>query len=253
MQASWLCGRDGVGTPSSWKEHPLQQTPIVLVPGLICTAEAFAPQVLALWPHGPVTIANTTRGDSIAEMAANILATAPPRFAVGGISMGGYLCFEIFRQAPDRVLKLALIDTSARPDSAAQTAFREARIAETEAGRFEAVMVAQFPIVVDPSHVDDPALKAIHLGMARTIGLEGYVRQQRAIIGRPDSRPTLAAIKVPTVVIVGEKDQLTPPELSREMAQGIAGAQLVVIPQSGHMSTREQPERVNAALVKWLS
>lgn len=231
----------------------MQQTPILLVPGLICTAEIFAPQTLALWPHGPVTIASTMTGDTITEMAANILAAAPPRFALGGISMGGYLCFEIFRQAPDRVLKLALIDTSARPDSAAQTAFRETRIAEAQAGGFEAAMLAQFPIVVDPSHVDDPALKAMHLGMARVIGVEGYVRQQRAIIGRPDSRPTLAAINVPTVVVVGENDKLTPLELSNEMAQGIAGAQLVVIPASGHMSTREQPELVSAALVKWLS
>jgi len=231
----------------------MQQTPILLVPGLICTAEAFAPQVLALWPHGPVTVANTTVGESIAEMAANILAAAPPRFALGGISMGGYLCFEIFRQAPDRVLKLALLDTSARPDSAAQTAFREASIAEAQTGSFEAVMLKQFPALVDPSHVDDAALKAVHVGMARTIGFRTYVRQQRAIIGRSDSRPTLAAIKVPTTVIVGENDKLTPPELSREMAQGIAGAQLAVIPGAGHMSTREQPERVNAALVKWLA
>ena len=231
----------------------MPQTPILLVPGLICTAEIFAPQILALWPHGPVTIASTLAGKTIAEMAANILAAAPPRFALGGISMGGYLCFEISRQAPDRVLKLALIDTSARPDTPEQTAFRETRIAEAQAGGFEAAMLAQFPIVVDPRHVDDPALKALHLGMARVIGVDGYVRQQRAIIGRPDSRPTLAAINVPTLVIVGENDRLTPPELSREMAQGIAGAQLAIIPGAGHMSTREQPDLVNAALVKWLS
>jgi pimeloyl-ACP methyl ester carboxylesterase len=230
----------------------LQQTPILLVPGLNCTAEIFAPQTLALWPRGPVTIANTLVGETIAEIAENILATAPPRFALGGISMGGYLCFEIFRQAPDRVLKLALIDTSARPDSAAQTAVRVARIAEAEAGNFETVIAGQFPIAVDPSRVEDPVLRAMHMGMARVIGIEGYVRQQRATIGRADSRSTLPAIKVPTVVIVGENDQLTPPELSREMAQRIAGAQLAIIAQSGHMSTMEQPEQVNAALLRWL-
>lgn len=230
----------------------MPQTPILLVPGLNCTAEIFAPQILALWPHGPVTIASTMTGNTIAEMAAAILATAPPRFALGGISMGGYLCLEIFRRAPDRVLKLALLDTSARPDSAAQSAGREARIAEAQAGNFEAVVAQQFPVVVDPKHVDDLALRAVHVGMGLAIGSEAYIRQQRAIIGRPDSRPTLPAIKVPTVVIVGENDQLIPVEFSREIADGIAGAKLVIIPDAGHLSSIEQPERVNATLVSWL-
>jgi len=231
----------------------VQQTPIVLVPGLNCTAEVFSPQIPALWPFGPVTVATTMVGDSMAAMAAEVLATAPPRFALGGISMGGYLCFEVLRQAPDRVMRLALLDTSARPDSPEQTASRRAKIARALAGDYEAVAAEQFPQLVDPSHAGSVELKAAHLGMAAAVGAEAYVRQQHAIIGRPDSRAILAAIKVPTVVIVGEADQVTPADLAREMATGIAGARLVTIPQSGHLTTLEQPDRVNAALVEWLS
>src|ERR1700733_4137734 len=95
--------------------------PIVLVPGLLCSAEVFVPQVAALWPFGPVTVASTLEGKTMSEIAAAILATAPPSFALAGISMGGYICFEILRQAPERILKLALLDTSARPDTAEQS------------------------------------------------------------------------------------------------------------------------------------
>src|ERR1700761_6033308 len=103
-------------------------TTIVLVPGLLCSAEVFAPQIPALWPCGPVTIASTLEGRTMAEMASAVLAAAPPRFALGGISMGGYLCFEIMRQAPERVIKLALLDTSARPDTLGQPDQRRALI-----------------------------------------------------------------------------------------------------------------------------
>ncbi|MDF2799889.1 MAG: putative hydrolase or acyltransferase of alpha/beta superfamily, partial [Devosia sp.] len=113
-------------------------TPIMLVPGLLCSAEIFAAQATALWPYGPVTIASTLEGSTMAEMAAAILAAAPPRFALAGISMGGYICFEIMRQAPERVVKLALLDTSARPDTPEQTAVRRERLARAKAGEFEA-------------------------------------------------------------------------------------------------------------------
>src|SRR4051794_28223718 len=101
-------------------------TPTVLVPGLLCSAEVFGPQIAALWPHGPVTVASTLEGDTIAAIAAAIVAAAPPRFALAGISMGGLICLEIMRQAPERVIKLALLDTSARPDTPEQTAQRRA-------------------------------------------------------------------------------------------------------------------------------
>ena len=208
--------------------------PIVLVPGLICTAEAFAPQILALWPFGPVTIASTLEGDSMAAIAANILATAPPRFA------------------PERVMKLALMDTTARPDAPEQTANRRARVARARNGDYEAMLDELFPALVHPSRQADTALADLNRRGGLVVGVEGFARQQEAIIARPDSRPTLGAIRQPTLVIVGDSDLLTPPELAREMATAITGAQLVVIPSCGHMSTCEQPDTVNAALIAWL-
>jgi pimeloyl-ACP methyl ester carboxylesterase len=228
-------------------------TPIVLVPGLLCSAEIFAAQATALWPYGPVTIASTLEGSTMAEMAAAILAGAPPRFALAGISMGGYICLEIIRQAPERVVKLALLDTSARPDTPEQTAVRRERLARAKAGEFEAVVVEATGATLHPDRQDDPELRAVNLRMALAVGLEGMVRQQEAIIARIDSRPSLGAITVPTLVLVGDSDPLTPPERAREIAEGIAGAELVEVPDCGHASTIEQPEAVNAALIRWIT
>jgi pimeloyl-ACP methyl ester carboxylesterase len=227
-------------------------TPIVLIPGLLCTAEAFAPQAAALWPYGPVTIANTLQGETMAEIARNILATAPPRFALGGISMGGYLCFEILRQAPQRVIKLALLDTTARPDTPEQTAQRNAMLEGARAGHFEMLARAALKAIMHPAHQDDAALAAINLRMAQTVGVEGFARQTAAIIARPDSRPMLAAIAVPTVMIVGADDLLTPPDRAQEIAAAIPNARLVVVPECGHSSTLEQPEAVSRVLVEWI-
>ena len=226
--------------------------PILLVPGLGCTAEVFAPQIPVLWPLGPVTITNTLVGDSMAAIAANILATAPPRFALGGISMGGYLCFEILRQAPERVAKLALLDTSARPDLPEQSERRRGLVARARAGEYETMHDELFPGLVHPDHQNDAALLALNIRMSLAIGVEGFARQQEAIINRPDSRPGLGSISQKTLVLVGDADMLTPPELAREIAAGIPASRLVVVPGSGHMSTWEQAGRVNAALVEWL-
>lgn len=228
-------------------------TPIVLVPGLLCTAETFSAQVTALWPHGPVTIAFTLTGDTLAEIAAAILATAPPRFALAGISMGGYIALEIMRQAPQRVVRLGLLDTSARPDTPEQTAQRRAMVAEARTGDYEGTVRQALKAILHPAHQDDADLAAINLRMALTIGVEGFARQQEAIIGRPDSRPSLAAIAVPTLVLVGDRDPLTPPELAEEIAAAIPDARLVVVEQCGHAATLEQPAAVNRALVDWIT
>ena len=226
--------------------------PILLIPGLICTDEVFAPQLPALWPFGPITIASTLVGDSMAAIAASILATAPPRFALAGVSMGGYLSFEVLRQAPERVVKLALLDTSARPDTPEQSAGRRAMVERARRGEYETMIDEIYPALVHPDHANDAALRALHCREAAVIGVEGFARQQAANVARPDSRPMLASIGVPTLVLVGDADRLTPPEVAREMADGIAGSRSVVIAKAGHMSLREQPEAVNAALVDWM-
>lgn len=228
-------------------------TPVVLVPGLACTAEMFAPQVAALSPHRPVSIASTGEGDSMARMAAAILHDAPPRFALGGISMGGYIAFEIVRQAPERVERLALLDTTARPDAPEQTAQRQALIARAEDGQLEAIMREIAPRLLHPRHKADQTLIEVQVRMGLEVGAAGFVRQQRAIIGRPDSRPDLPGIRVPTLVLVGDRDPLTPPIRAREMADALPDASLVIVADCGHASTLEQPDAVNAALLDWLN
>ena len=226
--------------------------PIVLIPGLTCTARLYAEQIPALWPFGPVTIADHRRDDTMAAIARRILAAAPPRFALAGLSMGGYIAFEIMRQAPERVAKLALLDTGARADTTEQTERRHVLMAQAKAGGYAEIPELAFPLYVHRNRSNDAALKSIVLDMARETGLDAYLLQQQAIITRPDSRPSLGAITCKTLVLVGEGDEATPPELAREIASGIAGARLVIVPDSGHLSTLEKPEAVNKALVDWM-
>ncbi|RZJ01143.1 MAG: alpha/beta fold hydrolase [Brevundimonas sp.] len=228
-------------------------TPIVLIPGLACTAEMFAHQTAALWPLGPVTVASTLQGQTIADMAASILSAAPPRFALGGISMGGYLCFEILRQAPERVSRLALLDTSARADTPEQIEARRALVARVERGELEAVLRQIAPNLLHPDHRDDAALIETQVRMGLAVGAEGFARQEAAISRRIDSRPHLTAIAVPTLVLVGDRDPLTPPIRAEEIANGVPGARLVVVPDCGHASTLEQPRAVSDALIDWLA
>lgn len=228
--------------------------PTVLVPGLFCTPLLYAAQLPALWGFGPVTVADHRRDDSVAGIAARLLAHAPPRFGLVGLSMGGYIAFEVLRQAPERVQRLALLDTSARPDTPEQTDKRRAQMARAARGEFEAVVDAAFPGLVSPRHVGAaPLREAVH-AMARDTGPDAFVRQQQAILQRPDSRPLLATLRCPTLVLCGEDDQLTPPELSAEMAANIPGARLVKVPACGHLSTLERPDDVTRALVThWLA
>jgi pimeloyl-ACP methyl ester carboxylesterase len=226
--------------------------PTLLVPGLTSTPRLYEPQIPALWQFGPVMVADQRRDDSIAAIARRILEQAPARFSLVGLSMGGYIAFELLRQAPARVARLALLDTSARPDAPVQSARRREMIELARTGRFGEIADLSYPLLVHPDHLDDQPLRELVRSMALDTGAEAYIRQQTAIIHRCDSRPHLAAIACPTLVLVGDADQLTPPALAQEIAAGIASAQLTVVPGSGHLSTLEQPQRVTAALVEWL-
>lgn len=226
--------------------------PIVLVPGLLCTARLYLEQLPALWRFGPVTIADHTRDDSMERIARRILSQAPARFALIGLSMGGYISFELLRQAPERVAKLALLDTAARPDTPEQSAQRKLQIELARAGRFAEVPDLLFPKYVAASRRTDEVLRALVRGMAEETGPEAFARQQTAIMGRPDSRPGLAAITCPALVLVGERDELTPPDRAEEIAAVVPDARLVLVPEAGHLSTIERPEAVTAALVDFL-
>ena len=227
--------------------------PIVLVPGLLASPRLYAEQIPELWRLGPVTIASHTRDDSMGAIARRILATAPARFALAGISMGGYISFEILRQAPERIAKLVLLDTSALPDTPEQSEQRRAQIEMARSGRLGELTDMMFPRLVHARRWGDESLRRICRAMVQEVGTEGFSNQQTAIIGRPDSRPGLAAIRCPTLVIVGDGDVLTPPERAEEIANGIPGARLAVIRDSGHLSTLEQPAAVTRRMVEFLS
>ena len=230
-----------------------QSLPTVLVPGLTCTAALYGHQIDVLWPYGPVTVADHRRDDDVAAIAARILADAPPRFALCGLSMGGYIAFAMMRQAPERIVKLALMDTSARPDTPEQTAARKTQIAMAQSGRYAEIPEQAIPRYLNAKNQRDERFTSIVRRMAMQTGPEAYMRQLKAIMSRPDSRPLLASIKCPTMVLVGDSDISTPPEVNKEIAEGIAGATLTIVPDCAHLSTLEQPEAVNAALIQWLN
>jgi pimeloyl-ACP methyl ester carboxylesterase len=227
--------------------------PTLLLPGLTATVRLYAPQLPALWQFGPVMVADHRRDDSIGAIARRILDHAPPRFSLLGLSMGGYIAFELLRRAPERIARLALLDTTARADAAEQSARRTELIKLARAGHFDKLADLAYPALVHPDRQGDQALRETVLSMAEETGAEAFIRQQTAIMHRPDSRADLAAIACPTLVLVGDADQLTPPEHAQEIAAGIRGARLTVVPASGHLSTLEQPQRVTAALLQWLA
>ncbi len=226
--------------------------PIVLVPGLLCTPAFYERQLPALWRFGPVLAAKHTEHDSMAGIARAILADAPPRFALIGHSMGGYIALEILRQAPGRVARVALLDTAATPETPELTERRKGLIALAQAGKFGRIAPTLYPLQVHESRRGDAALLEAIARMARDTGPEAFVRQQTAIMGRADSRPTLGAIACPALVLVGDADQITPPERSREIAEAIPGASLVVLERCGHMCAMERPRETEEALTAWL-
>jgi pimeloyl-ACP methyl ester carboxylesterase len=231
-----------------------ESLPIMLVPGLLCSARLYAPQLAALWAHGPVMVADHRRDDTVDAIAARILAAAPPRFALAGLSMGGYIAFAMLRQAPERIDRLALLDTSARADTPEQTDARKKLMALAQASkRLNDVVDLLTPRFLHVNRAHDEPLKETVRAMARETGLDAFLWQERAIMARPDARPQLAGIRCPTLVLVGDGDVLTPPDLAAEIANGIAGATLVTVKDCGHLATLERPDEVNAALSRWLT
>ena len=229
------------------------KTNLVLVPGLLCTRALWGPQIQALGDIAEISVPDHTRYDSMAAIATSILETAPPRFALAGLSMGGYISYEIVRQAPHRVTKLALLDTGSRADAPERAAARRELIATAEREGVRKAQQVLMPVLIHKARLGEQPLVQVIEQMAEDVGLEGFKRQQTAIMSRPDSRPFLPSIACPTLVLVGREDALTPVELSQEIAAGIPGARLEIIPDCGHMSSLERPEAVNRALRGWLT
>jgi len=229
-----------------------EKIPLMLLPGLLCDRALWEPQIKALGDVAACVVADLTQADSMAGMAAAVLRTAPDRFALAGLSMGGYVSFEIMRQAPERVLRLALLDTSARPDTPERIKQRQEQLSLCDRGEFVGVTRRLLPSWIHPEHMKDEALVEAVTSMTRRVGRDAFCRQVTAIMNRPDSRPRLALIHCPTLVLCGHEDQATPAELHREIAADIANARLVVVPDCGHLSTLEKPDAVNREMRRWL-
>ena len=219
----------------------------------LCDERLFARQIDALGADFDCRVFVFREHDSLAAMAGALLDAAPERFTLIGLSLGGYLAFEVMRRAPARVERLALLDTTAAADSETRRAGRLADIATVETGGIDA-LIPQLPgRWLLPAHQQRDDLTMLMASMARSIGAEGQRNQQRAMLGRPESLADLAAVRVPTLVLCGAGDAVTPLADHEAIAARIAGARLVVVPESGHLSTIEQPEAVNRALLDWLA
>jgi pimeloyl-ACP methyl ester carboxylesterase len=228
-------------------------TPLILLPGLLDDARLWRHQVDNLGHLAEkIEVADLVGPDTMGGMAERVLAMRSGPFALAGISMGGYVALEIMRRAPERVLRLALLDTSARADTPEQTARRRGLIELAQKGRFLGVTPRLLPQLLHPDHVRDHAIANTIVQMARSVGREGFLAQQRAIMGRPDSRPDLGRIRCPTLVLGGRQDAVTPPEVMEEIAAGIPAAKLVLLDRCGHLAPLEQPEAVTAAMAEWL-
>lgn len=226
---------------------------LILLPGLLCDKALWRHQIKALAGLADVKVPDLTSHSSISELARHVLAEAPKQFSLAGLSMGGYVALEIMRTSPERVKRLALIDTSARPDTDEGKRKRRGLIELSRKGNFKGVTPRLLPMLISAAHLKDKNITQVIFDMAERVGMEAFIRQQKAIMGRMDSRPSLAAIKTPTTIICGAEDALTPKEMAEEMVALIKGSTLHIIPESGHLSPLEQPGAVNEVLKGWLT
>jgi pimeloyl-ACP methyl ester carboxylesterase len=231
----------------------LPRLPLLLLPGLLCDGALYRAQIAAFGDIAASIVGDLSRHDSIPGMAAALLAEMPEYFSLAGLSMGGYVAQEIMRQAPHRVSRLALLDTSARADTDEQRARRRGLIELAARGRFKGVTPRLLPLLLHPDRLTDEALVDTVIGMAERVGRDAFLRQQKAIMGRPDGRADLARIACPTLILCGRQDALTPLAVHDEMAAAIPGVRLVVVEDCGHLTPLEQPDAATAALREWLN
>jgi len=225
---------------------------LALLPGLLLDASFWKHQVEALADVAIPWTADFTTQDSIAAMAEGVLAAMPERFALCGLSMGGYVALEVMRQAPERVERLALLDTKASPDDQEVEGRRRGLIELAEKGAFKGVTPRLLPMLLHPTRLNDEALTSHIMEMAQRVGRDAFIRQQQAILARADYRPVLPTVRCPTLVLCGREDRITPVQAHRELAAGIAEARLVVLDDCGHLPPLEWPEQTNRELRRWL-
>lgn len=227
--------------------------PVILLPGLACDEGLWTHQRQALSALGPVHVSNVhTRHATLPAMADALLAEHPGPLRLVGASMGGMVAMHAALRSPDRVAALALLGTTARADTPELIRLRTEACALFEQGRMDEVLRTNVLFAFHPDKQRDQALVDGYLDLIRRAGADQLVRQNRAVMARPDLRPDLPRLRCPTLVAVGEADALTPPECAQEIAQAIPGAQLRTVAGAGHMLTLEQPQAVSRMLVDWL-
>ncbi len=229
-----------------------RRQPLLLLPGALCDAALFRHQIAGLSDIADVRVGDLTRDDSIPAMAERVLAAAPARFALAGLSLGGYVALEIMRRAPDRVARLALLGTTAEAE---QGAGEGASGNQARGGASGALgsMGPMTSLLVHPMRLGDRRLTVILNAMAERVGRKAFQRQQRASLHRPDSRGDLAAIRCPVLLLSGRQDPIVPAVAVAAMAKEIEGSRTIVIEECGHLSPLERPEAVTKALREWLS
>lgn len=227
--------------------------PLVLLSGLLCDGALWQHQLRYLEDVAACHVADTTKFDRVEALAHDVLTKAPPQFALAGLSMGGYVAFEIMRQAPERVLKLCLLDTSARPDTDEQKERRRLLLIMAQRGQFKGVTPRLLPMLIHPDRLKDVEVTDIIIGMAERMGRDVFRNQQTAIMNRIDSRPHLKNIRCPVQLIGGRQDALTPPEILKEIADSIPNAKFDIIENSGHLPPLEKPDEVNVLMKRWLA
>ena len=227
-------------------------TPLVLVPGMMCDARLYEPQIVALSGRRPLHLAAITGHDSIAGLAAAVLAAAPLRFALAGLSMGGIVAMEMLRQAPVRVRRLALLDTNPLAETETVRLGREPQIEKALAGRLDSVMRDEMKPNYLADGPDRTAILDLCMAMALDLGPEVFVRQSRALAARPDQQDTLRAWHGPTLILMGAQDRLCPRDRHELMHTLVPGSRLAIIENAGHLPTLEKPAETTAELLRWL-
>jgi len=228
--------------------------PALFLPGQLTDERLWAPMLAAL-PEGLIAphFVELTRGDTVAALARHALSGPPEKFVLVGLSLGGYVAFEMLRQSPHRIAGLILFNTSAQADEEEKIQEREKVKKAAAVGQFAGVTTRLMPTIVHPRQLGNRSVTDTIMQMAAHIGQEGFLRQQHAIMSRSDSRDLLPHIQVPTLIVGGDSDQRTPPQLQEEIANTIPGAEFHLLPKVGHLAPLEEPVKCAEIMRVFLS
>jgi pimeloyl-ACP methyl ester carboxylesterase len=227
--------------------------PVLLLPGSLCDEALWRHQIDAIGDRVELRVGDLTQDDNVAAMALRVLTEFTGPFAVVGHSMGAYVAFELLRQAPERIERLALLGASARPDAPAETSRRQDLLAMRERVPFRGITPPLMALMIHRDRLADTALTREIEAMALRVGKDAFLRQFRAIVGRPDSRPLLPSIRCRTLILAGREDALAPLAEQEALAAAIPGARLELLDRCGHLAPLERPEAVSGMLAQWLN